>query len=129
MLEKLMLVPEDIPKVAVPVGTAVFGFQFALLSKSKLPVTGPAMVGVVSQVASCATPGDAPAKAPITQATIAAADTRALRMTFPTQRPAVPTEIATAPSTCLFICPTPAPCMPILGWLRFFRPDDFSNRK
>ena len=109
--EKLMLVPEDVPKVAVPVSVTlpgtVAGFQFALALKSKLPATAPATVGVASQVASCAKAGVTPNSVPIPTAA-SAADRQALRTTLPTQRPPVLTEISTAPPTCLFISPTPA---------------------
>lgn len=90
MNEKLMLVPLDAPKVAVPVcvrlpGTVV-GFQLLLSSKSKLPATGPAMVGAASQVAPWAKVGVTPNKFPSPTAA-SAADIRALRLIFPAQRP------------------------------------------
>jgi hypothetical protein len=96
--EKLMLVPEDVPKVAVPVGTFV-GFQLALVLKSKLP-SELVTVGAASQVASWAEAGDAPNNVPIPTAA-SAADHQALRMTLPTQRRPIPTEIPTA--ACLFM--------------------------
>ena len=43
----------DVSKNAVPVGT-VAGFQLAAASKSNVPGVGPAIVAVVSQVASTA---------------------------------------------------------------------------
>ena len=81
LTEKLMAVPVDAPKVAVPVWVMlpgdVAGFQFALALKSKLPSAGLVTAGAASQVASCAKPGDImagdiKAKAPIRPAAITA---------------------------------------------------------
>lgn len=98
--EKLMLVPVDAPKVAVPVCVtlpgAVAGFQFAFALKSSVPPTGPATVGVVSQVALCAKTGDPRAKAPIKPA-IAAATSDAAGL------------------TCLLACPATCRNAPILS--------------
>lgn len=75
--EKLILVPLEAPKIAVPVAVtlpgAVVGFQFALALKSKVPPTGPATVGLTSQVAFCAEAGDIDKRAQIRPATIAKA--------------------------------------------------------
>ena len=123
MFEKLMPVPLEAPKVAVPVLLAlpgtVAGFQLALASKSKWPSAGLVTVGAASQVALWAKAGVTPNGVPIPTA-VNAADHQALLITLPTQRPPVPTEITTAPSTCLFISPTPAfyACMPMVGWFR-----------
>jgi len=122
--EKLMLVPEDVPKVAVPVGTFV-GFQLALVLKSKLP-SGLVTFGAVDQVASWAKAGVTPNSVPTPMAANAA-DTRALRMTLPTQRPPALIEIAAAPSASLLVSPTPVPhaFRRLPAGSNFFRPDDF----
>jgi hypothetical protein len=86
MLEKLMPVPLEAPKVAVPVLLAlpgtVAGFQLALASKSKWPSAGLVTVGAASQVALWAKAGVTPNGVPI-PTVVNAADHQALPSSAP----------------------------------------------